>query len=139
MRRLQFATKTADESVNNSAVLQNDNHLSFYGEAGKKYHVALALIIVATVDAMDVKLSMPSGATFKGQTRDIDASPVNALWDGSEKAIAELDGTVLAEGVVQMGTTAGTVVLQYAQNSATVGNTTMKAGSTLLATRVTTG
>lgn len=139
MRRMQYAVKAADEAVNNSATLQNDNDLRFYGQAGKAYAVEILIDVDDTdVDAgIDIALSMPSGATFRGNLAS--AADALAAWTGAEVTLAEADSVVQINGIVKIGATAGDVRLQWAQTAATVGDTIVKANSYITAFRVSQG
>jgi hypothetical protein len=140
MRRQQYAAKEADEAVTSSVTLQNDDDLKFYGEAGKYYEVDALLEITNHADAgVDVKLDMPSGATFKGLVNGANVTTPPDTWDGSEVTLSAVGVTadrIHIKGVVKIGATAGNVTVQFAQNVSTASATTMKAGSYLKAFRL---
>lgn len=140
MRRQQYAVKEADESVTSSVALQNDDDLKFFGEAGRYYEVDAILEVTNHASAgLDVKLDMPSGATFKGLVTGANVTTPPDNWDGSEITISAVGVTadrIHIKGVVKIGTTAGTVTVQFAQNVSTASATTLKAGSCLKAFRL---
>lgn len=126
----------ADSTKNNSEVLATV--LSVSVAASTTYHVKGQVTVDDTaVDAgVDLKLSLPAGATFKGQITDIDATPVIQLWDGAEGGIDEGAGSVWFEGTLIVDTTAGTLAVQFAQTAAAVGATIVKANSSLIVTKL---
>ena len=140
MRRVQNAVKTADESVTSSVALQNDDTLTFHGEAGRYYDVDLKLELTNHVDAgIDVKLDMPSGATFKGLVVGANVTTPPDVWDGTEATLSAIGVTadrLHISGTVKIDSTAGAVTVQFAQNVSTASATSMKAGSSLQAFRL---
>lgn len=136
-RRKIYRVKAADESVNNSDVLQDDNDLTCQVQAGTTYAVRMLLRVDGTVNYVDAALSMPAGATFFGDLRGdgVSAQTVATEWDGSTQ-IGIDTGACAVVGFLKVGSTAGTVKLQWAQNAATVGNTTLKAGSYMILERL---
>jgi len=149
--------KAADETVTNSATVQSDNHLLFTASANAKYLVDIALFVSQDANAVgaDFKFgfSMPASASWSGGdglpdltvgttaagdgnwTALLAASAATRACglDGNSGNITGLSFTVL---IVTAGT-AGTVTLQWAQNTATAGvGTTVKANSWLRAERV---
>jgi len=149
-----YASKTADETVNNSNTTQNDDHLFFSVAANSTYLVHLFLIVNSptTADFSDFgAFSMPSGATTafsfdapeRGETA-LDASNVNLHRYA-------LDGTDYVNGIAGYGAdmtvfvkdfllitagTSGTVTYRWAQFSAVASNTTVKSGSYLFAEKI---
>lgn len=131
-----FVYKSADEVVNNSAVFQDDNHLSFPVGANELWVVSYVLFVVgdATAD-MKLQLAAPAGATIVGgimaaRVTDLVMSVATlpgAIGVDATGRQARLDATVETVG------TAGNVVLQWAQSTAVAANTTVKKGSYLLA------
>jgi hypothetical protein len=140
MRRQQYAVKETDEAVTSSTTLQNDDDLKFYGEAGKYYEIDAMVEITNHASAgVDLKLDMPSGATFKGLVSGANVTTPPDTWDGSEVNLSAVGVTadrLHIKGVVKIGTTAGQVTLQWAQNTSTGSATTLKAGSFLKAFRL---
>ena len=139
--------KTADETVNNSVALQDDDHLSFAIGANETWvgQVVIFYLGNATAD-LKTALTIPAGASImvtsiSARTSDEvvvaggKATPVS----GSDFAIgasATLHFAALLHFSIANAGTAGTVQLQWAQNVATVADTTVKAGSHILARKV---
>lgn len=134
--------KTADEIVNNSIVLQNDDELLFAMGANEVWEVTLLLINYSpsAVPLMSLGTSLPVGATLHGVVLYQNAAGTDQVNTGIiEGAI----GTIYAvnsircrfslKAVVINGANAGNFQLQWAQGVATVENTTMKANSCLIA------
>lgn len=140
MRRVQNAVKEADEAVTSSVALQNDDTLTFYGEAGRYYDVDVKLELTNHASAgVDVKLDLPSGATFKGLVSGANVTTPPDVWDGTEATLSAVGVTadrLHIRGTVKVGSTAGAVTVQFAQNVSTASATTMKAGSSLVAFRL---
>jgi hypothetical protein len=149
--------KSADETVTNSASLQSDNHLLFTTTANAKYLVDIALFVSQDANAVgaDFKFgfSMPASATWSGGGGLPDLTVgATAAGDGNWTGVAGsvstprlcgLDGNagnvtqLVFTVLVETAGTAGTVTLQWAQNTATAGvGTTVKARSWLRAERV---
>jgi hypothetical protein len=138
-KRERYAIQTADQAVNNSTTLV-DSELSVNVEAGRVYHVVGYLTVDDTVVSlgMDVKISLPAGATLVARRFDnAFANPIE--WDGSEVTLSENDGTVHFAGRIVVGVTAGKVTVQFAQNAAGVGNTLLKKNSTMSLERISQG
>jgi hypothetical protein len=138
--------KSADEIVNNSTTFQNDNHLLFAVAAGETW--VGRFVIFHTGDATaDIKFAVtfPASTTIMYGARVMNASS-NAVH--TPGLITTSGGSLGASGnsaagavtevmVACVATVAGTVTLQWAQNVLTVADTTVKAGSFLIAERVT--
>lgn len=121
-----FVSKTADETVNNSTTLQDDDHLVFAMAANTSYLVNAVFLLDATGTTPDFKFgwTVPSGCTM------IWASSGGSSWESgsalsmaSESAALVADsrsGTTGAEyqAIVRNGATAGNLQLQWAQNTA---------------------
>ena len=129
------ARKSGDETISSDSTLSNDSDLSVAVAANTGYFLTCFLEVNsgATPD-IKVKWSLPSGATldwvaeFKGATR---------IWhnEGTTHAYGTSgsDEVVTIVGYLRI-TTAGTCVLQWAQDVSDPGNTTVKAGSWLVLT-----
>lgn len=130
--------KTADETVNNSTTLQNDNDLLVAVQKSTEYLLRLHLEVDSNTTA-DFKfaLILPSGATLIG-TVFSDANPsLSAVAQVADLAsghavILSVNPTVI-EVVAKliMSTTAGNVQLQWAQNTADVSDTIVREESYL--------
>ncbi|WP_393075298.1 hypothetical protein [Streptomyces sp. LN704] len=155
--QVQYILKTADETVTSSTTLQNDDHLVLPAVANAVYTFALDLYMVDTADATgDFKMSFtcPTGATFDmhgagAHTTDLGASSTNSNGEWIGKLATTSAGATLGFGVsnpsataarvygrLVMGSTAGNLQLQWAQNASDASGTTLKAGSYMMMTRV---
>lgn len=139
------AHKSADETINNSTTLQNDNHLT----------MALATGTYQVNGAVFANLAGNSGIKFAfAGTGGLTVTPMNVqvtIWDagGARDAgrLTALGGTA-SHGAKGSGdhyaefagslvvTVAGTLTLQWAQLSAVASNLTVQASSTLVLTRI---
>lgn len=145
------AYKTANEVVNNSATLQDDNELVFPLEASAIYEFSLYASYDAST-AADVKFAfaVPSGATLSvGQMGPFTAATGNSgsvtyasgTTSGAPPANAGGAGVgtriaYTARGTVKTSTTAGNLQLQWAQANADASDTTVYAGSVLRVERI---
>jgi len=140
---LTFArvVKSVDEIVNNSSTLQDDDELLFTPTVNKIYFIMLFLFNSSNSTA-DFKglCSIPTGAT---STRMFE----NGIW----RELPTLQATESSTNIEQtnnvstavftsasyqrlvMGATAGNFIWQWAQRTATVFDTKLLAGSTLIA------
>lgn len=134
------ARKTVDETVNNSAVLQDDDELFVALAASTTYRIALDLVWNSgTTPDFKYDWTVPSGATG---LYTVTATSGAALFLGSLAFASggNLDGSgsdlfSRFEGEL-VTTNAGTLRLRWAQVAATVSNTVVRAGSLLVATKV---
>lgn len=147
--------KTADETVNNSSTLQNDDELLFSADANKLYHVKVGLIVRtrpgASANDMKISFSVPSGTSGyygslaqdwsvkTGISPSLGASITSVANQGitATMVINTSDNITQAfciiEALIVIGKTAGTVNFQWAQNVAGARNLTVKANSFLIA------
>lgn len=148
--RIQCVYKSADETVTNSAALQNDNELSFTVVAGQKYLFTVNLLVVSSVNTSDIAaaFTFPAGTmNWLGTGLDQAATTTTASMRMAG-SVGAASGTSITFGAItsQSGltitgsyscTTGGTVQLQWAQGvAAAATDVTVKAGSSLQATRV---
>jgi hypothetical protein len=140
-----YAYKTADETVTSSDVLQNDNELTLTLDAGATYVFKVNLFLDSTVGTVSgYKISM--GGTviadnFRGFSGAYTATSfvegempttVSAsLYATTANAIHEF----FVEGSIEV-TTAGTLLVQWAQNTSDPTAATVYRGSSLIAWRV---
>lgn len=131
-------TKTADETVNNSTTLQNDDALLLAMAASEVWQ--FEIFIKATSSAVaDFKLgwSVPTGTTMRWK---ISAGGQLDTLNETQTYTANMDGTsgdtIVCHGIIMVSTTAGNVVLQWAQNTAEVSNTVVEANSCIIATKL---
>ncbi len=147
-----YVVKPADETINTSAVLQNDDALLFAISASVTLyvHFELYLWVVGANTTMDAKLAWttPAGATILWAPQSNNLGTTDGTWGRREAAVAGnppvAGGTVITVGTgastnifvifagyVFGGGTAGNVQLQWAQNTSDAGNLTVKQGSYL--------
>mgnify|MGYP001558419133 CR=1 FL=1 len=133
---MSIVVKTADETVNNSATLQDDNVLLFAVAANEKWQFEGVLMIQSNSTA-DFKLTFSGPTGSVGQFSRIfrEAATDNAgngdLGD-VDNSIAIVGGGrvfILFWGAIVNGANAGNLTLQWAQNTATVVDTIVHAGS----------
>jgi hypothetical protein len=135
--------KTTGENRNATTVLSNDATLQFPMAANVTYRFTMKAFY-DTLAAADLKwrTTGPSGATAvrikRGDIAPSATAMENVAVDVAYSAadiVALTAGTtggyIEMEGIIQNGATAGTFALQWAQNTSTVGNSTMLAGSWL--------
>jgi hypothetical protein len=151
----RYVAKTADETVNSSTTLQNDDHLVLSVVANAVYTFEVDLYMIESTDFVgDFKMSFtcPTGATFDmhgagAHINDLSSgTSSNGEWIGklaTSSAGANLSfgvGTSLTGvrvfGRLVMGANAGNFQMQWAQNTSDSSGTTLKAGSYMMMTRV---
>lgn len=136
--------KAADETVNNSATSQNDNELTFAIGPGEEW-VGEVVLFVSGDGTADFRaaLSVPPGASALYANHGprladtiVIADPYATSGDLSNMGAATTGALHVIRFSVVNGSTAGSVTLQWAQRTATVADTTLKAGSYIEARRV---
>ena len=132
--------KTADEGVTNSTTLQNDNHLSQAVAANEVWEFEAFLLATSSSATPDIKVGFtwPSGATCTWQATSIDGTtlsnyvPVTASGSSIAPTITASANTLIRiRGLLVVGSTAGTLQLQFSQNQSNNNATTLKLGSFL--------
>lgn len=123
-------SKKGNESVASSTTLQNDDDFSFPCEANLTYAIDGKLRIAAGASSgFKAAFSLPSGATGRfslvnstagGIINDADA----ATGGGGTTTISATSVTIIY-GYIQMGSTAGNVTFQWAQNASNVSATSI--------------
>ena len=138
------AVKTADETVSNSDVLQDDDHLSVTVVSGKYYHIKVYLRVTSNT-AMDFRWAFSApGSTLEGSwvaKRYQHASAAHVVFAGAalETGQTELiipsavECMVIIEGVYKAAAS-GTFVLQWAQGTAVVSDTKVLEASSMTLT-----
>ncbi len=137
-------TKLVDETQNitnnPTATLQADDELSFSIGANEtwNYRFLLHITMNATPD-IKFSVSAPTGATCVNGFSDFEnaISVANVACGVSSGNIAGVTATDVYEvsGSITNGSTAGTVTLNWAQNTANAANTIVRAGSYVEASR----
>lgn len=143
-----LVVKASDESVTSSAVLQDDNELTFSVGATGTYLIDLYLIVLSAANAAgDFNLSFTfptgSGGTLFAFAQGVDdALPSSNFADLKARGLAITSGTTLVGPFgasttntflwvrcVLVANATGTFKLQWCQNVSNANATTVKAGS----------
>jgi hypothetical protein len=147
LRALRATTKrkTATETVNNSAAYQDDDHLSFDIGANEVWVFEFVLFIQGSTSA-DFKctLTVPSGATLMSGVHGLATTVSSATGSiytfagvGDHQSIGapgpSSPAVLSFRGIVVNGANAGTCVLQWAQQAATLADTQVLVNSFLIA------
>jgi hypothetical protein len=137
------ARKTSNETVNGSAALQDDNELFVAVEASCVYHLELRISYTSgTTPDLKIGWTYPTGTTIRWSGTDSDTAGAlriaGNLTETSVPAICGSGTDINADytGVIITGVNAGTLTLQWAQNTSTGSNSTIYAGSFLTIKRV---
>lgn len=133
-----FVRKTADETVNNSAVMQDDDALLFAAEANATYAVEVFVMYTSTTVAdWKIEWTLPAGASglrhyqYNTGNTCVTFSGAGHLWTQQLNGIAGTGGlcSFTAVGTVITAGTAGNVVFEWTQNTQEATNTVVHAGS----------
>lgn len=132
---MSLIVKEADETVNNSTTLQDDDELLFSVAANEVWQFEGVLNLSAPSDG-DIKLTFtgPSGAvgSFSGVYVDVSGGEdADAAALGTSVSLTSLNNgrIVKFQGGIHNGANAGSLTLQWAQATALVGDTKVLAGS----------
>lgn len=134
--------KTADETINNSAALQNDNELLIDVAANAYYEGEIYIFFTAAVAAgFKADFTAPAGATMRVSSflvttgGSVTFAATNAL--GSVSGIVSAGAAAPYQNKFMLTTTnAGTLQFRWAQNTANVSDCTVHHGSWLKLRRV---
>lgn len=137
-----YVVKSADEGVTSSTVLQDDDELFFTVLANSVYSFRFVAFVLTASATPSVKVgwTLPALATFSCATVIIGATPSAAGYGFRYREVtpttaqpALLAGTstqgLSMDAIVRTGANAGTVRLQWAQNTSDPAVVTMKADS----------
>lgn len=137
--------KANDDTVNNSATLQDDSELLTALEANSTYVIDVGLLHTTSFAAsIKFSFSVPSGSVL-ARMRSTIGNSSGAVTDLSITDAGSMDteGFGAAEitltrmyARVETGATAGNFVIQFAQVNAEVSNTILQAGSHLVVWKV---
>jgi hypothetical protein len=145
--RPSIIRKTANESVQNNT-LQNDDDLKWTVAANEVWKFKLFLIVSSVNTTMDMKVgwTYPTGATCYWGSLAANSAGGGSMFSlavGSTQEAVMIESTVPAfgsnggrqivvfEGVWTIGANAGTVQLQWAQNTTNANNLTVETNSHL--------
>lgn len=141
-----FVRKSADETVNNSSTLQNDDELLAAVVANATYHFKLRFAVNSgTTPDFKVGFTYPTSTTLtydivEGETPGTAANVMSGPYTQADAAVAfsttGSDQPCWIEGLIVVSSTPGTFQVQWAQFAATASNTIVRAGSYLILRRV---
>lgn len=137
--QVKIIYKTATETVNNSTTLQNDNELILPVLANEVWVFKLS-VLYRSATTPDIKFgwTVPAGTTMSWALNDT----AQAVFDesgagqvaGAGSSTTSIAGNV--NGIIFVGSTAGNVNLQWAQNVLEVSDTKVLLGSNIIATKL---
>jgi hypothetical protein len=144
---VQLPYKLVDESVSSAttgATYQNDDHLSASVVANGVYVVELNINTTIGAGNLNTQFTFPSGTA---ENASFDWSNNSVAYSAAWQKIASSSSPLVAGGfstggpirimfTLFVGSTGGTLQLQWAQASANAANTTLLKGSWLRVTRV---
>lgn len=138
-KQIQLVEKTVDETVNNSAVLQNDDTLVTTAEPSSKYDFRLWMVINSgTTPDFKMAWTAPSGSTLSWSVQEGNTVIVAAVLQGpfNLASVVPINGAgsdqmIIVEGLLTTGVIGGPLQLQWAQNTANASNTSVKATTRL--------
>lgn len=147
----RFALKTADETVTNSAVLQDDDQLQVAVDANKTYRLSGFVRWTCASSTPDIQFafSLPAGASLSwwgaGPHTDLTAQNSNlsvyapddtgVVWYGTNNSTTFPSAMIIA-GLLIVGSTAGSLTLRWAQQTSNASGVTVKEKSYLELLRV---
>lgn len=127
--------KTVDETVNNVWQLQQDDELRFPVEANSAYEYEMRLFASSTSSAdFGYAFDVPDGTTINVSTTDWQTDNgflPNDATQQSDPSMINGETAIHVNGRIVTAGTAGDVILKWAQSSAQVTDTTVKAGSNI--------
>lgn len=146
---MHFLTrKMVSEALVTTSVLQDDDQLRFPVNANSTWYVWLFLMFHQSAAAhLKVAFTFPSGTITAGHTGlSTGLATIRTDTTGSGASISggaptsggsfpATSGNFFTEGIIDIGSTGGTIQVQWAQSSAT-GTTTVHPGSCLIAQRI---
>ncbi|MBI4066480.1 hypothetical protein HY411_02075 [Candidatus Gottesmanbacteria bacterium] len=130
--------KEADETVNNSNTLQDDDHIKYTMIANTAYAVEVSISYTSPTASPDFKyaFTIPTSATMslmgQGFTTTTNVANCRIITSGSACSLtgnAAPDWIITIVGIVQTAGTAGDLQFQWAQNTAQEENTVVKKNS----------
>jgi hypothetical protein len=138
--------KTSDEAQSSNTALQNDSNLQLSVAANEIWHVQYNLkTTIPITPQMKMAFTFPSGGEVNlcGTEFNAAGTLTKITFQGTTTPTATQDflGSsvnrhIVIEGVFVNGSTAGTLILQWAQNVSNASATIMKANSTLWAVKL---
>ena len=140
---IKAVRKAADETVNNSATLQNDDELLFAIAPNEVWHFYLFLRTYssAVADIM-FRWTLPTGASISWRSIGLNEADTLEEWTGIlTSSVLRRAGKatyypVVCHGVIVNGANAGDAQLQWAQNTAEASDTIVGINSCIIAHRL---
>lgn len=138
-RILTTVRKTADETVNNSTAVQDDDHLVLAVGANETWEIDLSVLYESST-AADLRhsFSVPASATISGVAVGVNASGTATNVNGDLTTVSAWRGNGAAaiqalyiKAIVRTAGTAGNVVFRWAQQTQEVSDTKVLTGSVL--------
>jgi len=147
----RYIIKSANETVNNSTTLQNDNDFSFAIAANEKWLVELFLAITSVSANSDFKFNftLPASCTIRFGVGS--NSAITGTWGAGATSVSPTGlstsanvsagsfngtwGLIVVATIINAGT-AGTVQYQWAQDTAVAEDTILLANSVMRYTRL---
>jgi len=140
--------KTADESVTSSTTLQDDDHLTFSAGANEEWFADLEIDAGAAMNSSGLKIAVttPAGATLNvtafalGESGNFLKARTTSSGGALVFSVANFAST--SNVVVRMsvwvlnGGTAGSITLQFAQDTSSSSAITLRKGSHMVAHRM---
>lgn len=124
------AVKSSDQIVNNSTTLVNATELSAVVLANKRYSVVGWMLYNAPTAAIKFGWTGPTGAILTWKVAPTAGTVVSISGTDSSGAAAANRGVMIV-GTLVVGSTGGTLQLQFAQNALAAEDTKLMAHSTL--------
>jgi len=141
---MRLVLKTANQTINNTATFQDDDHVKYNQPANQSWFFIMVLFVQGpTAGDIKFKFTIPASATIRwgalggalgqaGFESDRRSSSVTGTLGAIVGTHAGEQMIILAGSCTTAGT-AGDVQLQWAQNVATASNTTVLQASFLIA------
>jgi hypothetical protein len=149
---ITYIKKASDETVNNSASVQDDNDFNITLDANCIYEIEVNAGVITEATA-DFKSVWTKGAGVTVHKRTVRSSGWSSATDNLNDTFANASTTYNAEIVsgcatgsayvlnekllLETGASGNTLTFRWSQNSATVYNTKIEAGSWLIAKKLT--
>ena len=131
--------KATDETLSNDTTLQDDDELFFPVGVGQTWAFIFYIVYQATTVAdLEIAVTVPAGA-------DVVMTAINDIFNSVRTSGGEFVGTVSGDntneqiqinGTIIVGATPGNVQFQWAQETAEVSDTIVRAGSFIIAHRL---
>ncbi len=130
--------KTADETVNGSSTLQDDDHLSFSVAADELIMVECHFVWdTDTTPNIKFGLTVPAGCTVQwGDSSGFGLPKTESQTIVTNSTFETTDLSNHFTYIIKVGSTAGTFQLQWAQGTSNASNTVLKEGSYMLVHRI---